>query len=349
MRRQLRVAAWVVCAICAFPISVDAKTPKGEKPAPADDAAKAQPSADAQDSLVPELKVGGRVFARAEASSQQEYSRAFSLPSARLSLEAKWKGLLKAQVEADIAEARILKDAWLELKLPLDFAIRGGRFRAPFSLRQTTSRWELPLVYRGMANDFAGGAGLGGRRLGAQLEFSKKSWKRLEVKLGAFQGTTPDNEDLAGRVTFRPLDFLTLGASGWTSALGAMGTAGGLDATVKAYGFELATEALVVPELPKQVLGSELVPPSSWAQTATALLTRRTFLGKGGDERYWLEPVVAADWLRESNGAQWMSGTLGLNAGKGDIWRLQVQAARGLLELGQPVQTRLTAQLGARF
>ena len=59
--------------------------------------------------------------------------------------------------------------------------------------------------------------------------------------------------------------------------------------------------------------------------------------------------LFGADWLRESGGAQWMSGTLGINTGKGDIWRLQVQAARGLLEIGQPVQTRFTAQLGARF
>lgn len=354
MATAWRLKIGLVCALCALPLGAygadgDAKAPKPpdpapltEPPPPPDDQVDAK-----KDDLLPELRVGGRVFARAEASSHQEYARTFSLPSARLSVDAKWKGVLRAQVEADIADSRILKDAWLELKLPFDFSIRGGRFRAPFSLRESTGRWDLPLVHRGMANEFAGARGFGGRRLGAQVEFSKKSWKRLKIEVGAFQGSTPDNEDLAARIRFRPLDFLTVGASGWSSALGAMGTAGGLEATVELLGFALASEVLVVPEVKPQQLGVAPVPPSTRAQTATALLTRRTFLG--ADQRYWLEPLLAADWLRESHGAQWVSGTVGINAGMGDIWRLQVQAARGLLEVGDPVQTRFTAQLGARF
>jgi hypothetical protein len=124
-------------------------------------------------------------------------------------------------LEADVASQTPIKDAFARFDGPFATRLQAGHFKAPFSARQLESSWKLPLVDRGLVNDYlVKDNELGGRRLGATA--GVRPWKgQLEVVGGVFAGERSSlggehrAEDLAARVSARPWKPLELGTTAY--------------------------------------------------------------------------------------------------------------------------------------
>ncbi|HYG67232.1 MAG TPA: hypothetical protein VD838_06220, partial [Anaeromyxobacteraceae bacterium] len=98
--------------------------------------------------------------------------------------------------------------------------LQAGHFKAPFSVRRIESSWRLPLVDRGLVDDYVVRRNdLGGRRLGAVG--AVRPWDgRVELVAGAFVSDKnalegERAEDVAGRLAVRPWKALELGATAY--------------------------------------------------------------------------------------------------------------------------------------
>ncbi len=304
--------------------------------------------AKAEETDKPKVKVGARVFARASADGREQFQRQWSVPLARIVAEGSMERL-DATVEADLASKQMLKDAWLRLRdSGRRYHLWAGQFKAPFLERELESRWDLPLIRRGVVNNFVvNQQGLGGRRLGAMGEVKLKKLMRFNAQLGAFAGertpgtpaATRTGEDLAARVSFRPLEVLTLGANAYVAdAVGSRSRrAGAMDATLR-WGPAAFTGEGVVGRV-----GSG---PFS------ALLSRLTWdIALTRDATWVLQPLAAAEHLqlRGARPGQGYAGTLGLNLDYSDRFRLMLQAERALRPGDVAANNEVSLQAGARF
>lgn len=159
-----------------------------------------------------------------------EAKHGFSLERARLEFTftpAKW---VEAVVEAALDDVDdqgtpddLLRDAFVDLKPRRWFAVRAGQFKKPFSLMELKSKGKLPVITRGLSNDFlVRDLGYGGRDVGVALGGRLKSPLGLEWMLGVFNGAganrleddTSGAKDAAGRLEVEPLDGLKLGLNG---------------------------------------------------------------------------------------------------------------------------------------
>ncbi|HSD22090.1 MAG TPA: porin [Anaeromyxobacter sp.] len=167
-----------------------------------------------------EVEVHGRLYMGVAADERDDWTRRLDLDSARIGIEARLPGVLTV-LEADVASPAPIKDAFARIDGPLATRLQAGRFKAPFSARQLESSWKLPLVDRGLVNDYlVKDNDLGGRRLGATA--GVRPWKgRLEVFAGVFAGEPSAfggehrAQDLAARVSARPWKPLELGATAY--------------------------------------------------------------------------------------------------------------------------------------
>lgn len=154
----------------------------------------------------------------------------FSLERARLELTflpAKW---IEATIEAaldDVDERGtpddLLRDAFARLKPRKWLELRVGQFKKPFSLMELRSKGKLPVITRGLSNDFlVRELGYGGRDVGAALGGRLKAPLRLEWMVGVFNGAGANQleddpsgaKDAAGRLEIEPVDGLKLGLNG---------------------------------------------------------------------------------------------------------------------------------------
>ncbi len=166
-----------------------------------------------------ELSVKGRVYVDLAMDERDDWNRDLALGSARIALEGRIHGVLTV-LEAELASRSPVRDAFVRLDGPRATRLHAGRFKAPFSVRELESSWRLPLVTRGLVNDFVVDRNeLGGRRVGAMA--SMRPWSgRLEVDAGVFTappGTESDRtrEDLAGAVFYRVREGIEVGATGY--------------------------------------------------------------------------------------------------------------------------------------
>jgi hypothetical protein len=303
----------------------------------------------------PVVTVGGRVLTRVEVARRETGGPDLSLPSARFSLSARLRPLLKARIEADVAKARPLKDAYLDLSLGGGFSLRGGRFKAPFSARELTSPWRLELVRRGPTNDWLTSAGFGGRRLGGALRFSSKGLLGLSVEAAVLRGALSPDEELAARVTFRPLPGILAGINGHALG-GGGGVARGADLSLRLRDWHIAFEGLIAPiadgaltVAPSAGGASPSPMPPSGAgdiESLTVLASRRIRI-PGGEVHF--TPLAALDVLRLPGLLPELGGAVGVNAGWGDAVRLQAQLSRAKDAATAVTEDRFTVQLGAQF
>ena len=167
-----------------------------------------------------EVEVHGRLYMGVAADERDDWTRRLDLDSARIGIEARLPGVLTV-LEADVASQTPIKDAFARFDGPFATRLQAGHFKAPFSARQLESSWKLPLVDRGLVNDYlVKDNDLGGRRLGATA--GVRPWKgRLEVVGGVFAGERSAfggehrAEDLAARVSARPWKPLELGTTAY--------------------------------------------------------------------------------------------------------------------------------------
>ena len=92
-----------------------------------------------------------------------------------------------AEVQADVASRSMLKDAFVKLHDSKDlYRLYGGQFKAPLLQRELESSWDLPLIWRGLVDDYLVDRNqLGGRRLGAMAE-AKAKWMRSTMTSARF-------------------------------------------------------------------------------------------------------------------------------------------------------------------
>jgi hypothetical protein len=292
------------------------------------------------------VRAFGRVFARLRADERQDYARTLSLPSARVGVAASLPRL-KAEVSADLTSKTLLRDAYVRLS-PLDnkrLRLYGGQFRAPFLGRAVESRWELPLMQRGLVEDYLSDTQqMGGRRLGLMGEVRLKTAWKVQVSGGLFQGRrdkdlgTRAGEDAALRVRMRPLEHLTVGASTWLSEVfeGPRRHAVTADATLRLAGLRVSGEFVT----------GQLATGPFHAQLGLASYTLP--LGRDG---WALEPVAGAELLqlRGEVLARGYAFVGGLNVLLSDHFKAQLQAEQGLRAGDEVSRRRYSLQLATRF
>lgn len=352
-RAEEETSPEAVAAAPTLPSPTTAATPVTPAPKPKDtpedgfpgttrsDSGKAEEAAASSE---PQIRVFGRVMARAGANERSEFQRTVDIEQARFGVEATF-GMAEAVVEADLAKNVLMRDVYLRLRPIQELRIYGGRFKAPFMQRSLESSWDLPRIGRGLVEDYlVEEHQLGGRRMGVMVEGKFKKLNALRISGGLFQGAEDLDgnrvgEDAAARISVRPFRALTVAASGYAteigSGLGAGRFAGGGDATVDLGAFSLTGEALV----------GRLAVGRFTSQTA---LARYDFaLGSG----WVIQPTVSLEGLQlrgEETGFAW-GGAVGLNAILDDRVRLQVQTQR----MQQPGDERpandVAVQVGARF
>ncbi|WP_366935038.1 hypothetical protein [Pyxidicoccus fallax] len=325
------------------------KTKKKKKPGEAqDDSLGENPDAldDAPaDEVRENLRVFGRVFARASADEREKYTRSLSLASARVGVSTSLSNL-EAEVTADLADDNLLKDAFVRLADDSKrFRLYGGQFKSPFLQRRLESSWDLPIQGRGLVEDYLTDVHqLGGRRLGLMGEVRLKDVWGLKVSAGLFEGGKDElgvrlKEDAAARVSIRPFKALTLGVSGYVvealEVVTKYAYAG--DAELKLGGLTLSGEA---------VAGNLPLGPF----TAQLLLTSYT-LPVGSSKEWALQPVLGYEALQLRGDVEGKGYALvgGLNVLLSDRFKAQFQAERALRPGDETAALEYSLQLATRF
>jgi hypothetical protein len=184
------------------------------------------------------LQVSARVYARetfgpagVQPGPQDPWTGRFSLASARVGAKYRADGVL-LDIDAELEGKPKLKDAYLRLDTGyLGTAIRAGQFKAPFAALALESTWTLPTIDRGLLDYLLiDRLQVGGRRPGAQVEWSGNGEWRPLLEAGIWRGTDQEGEpredstsevigETAGaRVSLKP-GPLQIGLSGaWRAA-----------------------------------------------------------------------------------------------------------------------------------
>ncbi|WP_371877628.1 hypothetical protein [Pyxidicoccus parkwayensis] len=307
----------------------------GENPDAVDDTAEE----DKQD-----VRVFGRVYARASADEREKYQRSLSIPSARVGVGASLSNI-EAEVTADLADKSLLKDAFVRLADDSKrFRLYGGQFKSPFLQRSLESSWDLPVVSRGLVEDYLTEVHqLGGRRLGLMGEMRLKDAWGLKVSAGFFEGGKDDagmrlKEDIAARVSLRPLKKLSLGVSTYVAEA--------LDVVHK---HALAADAQL--HLGGLLFSGELVTGRLPLGPFTAQLLLANYTLPVGSGEWAVQPVAGFEALQLRGDVEGTGHSLvgGLNVLLGDRFKAMFQAERALRPGDEAAALEYSLQLATRF
>lgn len=173
------------------------------------------------------IKLGG--YAQIRYRRDESIKDTFDVRRARLDLKAALTDRLELREQTEFAGSSVkLLDATAAYQWTPEIKITAGQFKVPFSLENLTSSPRLETINRSQSVEALVARGkdvLGnhnGRDIGLQagggvLEYDGR--KLVEYAVGVFNGSginTSDNDeqkDLAGRVVFRLLKDLSIGAS----------------------------------------------------------------------------------------------------------------------------------------
>lgn len=146
-----------------------------------------------------DVRVGGRVFARATLASAEAENATLdlSVASARAEVQYRFRGW-RAVVEADLAGGVEFKDAFVRGGVRT-VRFYAGQLKPPILAVEMTSSWELPVVRRGLLHEILVDRYLvAGRRPGAMVEWRPRDLSRLRAFLGVFQAGARDPQELGG-------------------------------------------------------------------------------------------------------------------------------------------------------
>jgi hypothetical protein len=299
------------------------------------------------DDVEPEqtLRVFGRVFARASADERDDYKRSLSVSSARVGVSTSFQ-YVEAEVSAELSSKSLLKDAFVRIS---DGSKRlrfyGGQFKAPFLARSLESSWTLPLMRRGLVEDYLVDTHeLGGRRMGLMGEVRLKEMWNLKVSGGLFEGSKDElgertSEDAALRASVSPFKGLTVGASSYLAQVmeGTRRHALALDGALKLGALSVS---------------GELVTGRLGLGPFTGQLGLVSYTLPIGEDKAWaLQPMLGAEALQlqgEVAGSGW-SAVGGLNVLFSDSFKAQLQAERALRPGDEAPGTEFSLQLATRF
>ena len=289
-------------------------------------------------------RVYGRVLANTTADERSLYERQFNVTDARIGASAEPFDWLQTVLEVDASSHAPIKDAYGRFRDPSHrYRLYAGQFKAPSTARYEESNWELPLVDRGVVDDFLQKAGFVGHRIGLMIERKAKGkHDLLSFRAAVLQGADDDagihtGEDAAGRVEYRVLKPLTVGVGGYWGGL-----TGPFHRHTLTLDSTLRVRALRVT--------AEVTHGHGWPgafSTGTALVTYDIPLDESGN--WVLQPIAAAEAIRVPTAISGYSTRVGMNLLVGDTFKVKLQGEDAL----RPQETwsgkALTAQFGARF
>lgn len=330
----------------------------------------------------PEIEVSGRVYARYEAYQDDfnDWSGAFSLPSARVGVKYAWKKRLAAKVSFEARGS--VRDAYVDVALTPCLHLRGGRFKVPVSAIERTSTWTLPTIDRTVVSDvLGGGIDMVGRHSGAQLTWEYDAGVHPSVELSLVQAHDVDGNDLGAirladgsgvtatlRGELEPVKDVKVGA--FVQNRDVLYTnlnrteldrywAGGVDLEAEAGGLRLWGDVIAG----TSHLGTTLAKDTSTPFVAAQLIAGWRAGGKSRGKKY-VEPFVAGAMVNPVAVRKHDLVTevkVGVAAGRWKRWRGQLQLAllnteyavpTGLGGVGVPDiadKTTVSVQLGAGF
>ncbi|WP_224361207.1 porin [Hyalangium versicolor] len=284
------------------------------------------------------VEVGGRLDVRENLERPEGgiWAGELSIPSARVEVTYRWKKRLRAVVEFDVRAE--IKDAYAWLKIANGFAARAGRFKMPLSLVESESTTRLPLVRRGLLRDVLDDSlSLSGRRPGAQLEWKCPSCEReLKLQAAVFQ-----TKDLDGKVALeRGIGLMPALRGTWDVGPVVVGASALLQPKGASAGGDQGSWLAELDVRHTLNLGSGAL--RTWAElitgkaaliggTGNALMGRAVTAWRIGGAKAgkgYLEPVLmvsAIDPDRDRAEDLLWEGSLGLNAGMWERWRVQAQ------------------------
>ena len=289
------------------------------------------------------VRLFGRVFARASADGREDYARSLSVQSARVGVNATFQ-YVEAEVTAELSSKNPLKDAFVRLS-DGDKRLRlyAGQFKAPFLARELESTWGLPLMRRGLVDDYLTETHqLGGRRLGLMGEVKLKEAWGLKFSGGLFEGAKDElgdrtSEDAAARVSVRPFKALTVGASSYLAQV--------MEGTQR---YAVAADGTL--QLGALALSAEVVTGQLGLGPFTAQLGLASYTLPLGNE-WALQPLAGAEALQlrgPMTGRGW-AAVGGLNVLFSDSFKAQLQAEHALRPGDEAPGTEYSLQLATRF
>lgn len=289
-------------------------------------------------------RIYGRLLANATADERSLYERQFNVTDARIGASAEPFDWLQTVLEVDASSHSPIKDAYGRFRDPSHrYRLYLGQFKTPFTARYEESNWELPLVDRGVADDFLRKAGFIGHRIGLMVERKAKGkHDALSFRAAVLQGADDDagihtDEDAAARVQYRLFKVLTVGAGGYWGGLanGPHRHSVTLDSTLRVREFRLTAE----------VTHGQAWPGAF--STGTALATYDVPLD---DKEEWvLQPVAAAEGIRVPAGVVGYSARAGSNLLIGDRFKLMLQGEYALRWQESWSGKAVVLGFGARF
>jgi hypothetical protein len=325
--------------------AVSTEEPVKKKKAPKTESLGESPNT--ADDVEPEQKVRvfGRVFARATADGRDDYARSLSVSSARVGVSTSFEHV-EAEVSADLSSKSLLKDAFVRLSdSSKRLRLYGGQFKSPFLARTLESSWDLPLMSRGLVEDYLTDThDMGGRRMGLMGEVRLKEAWNFKLSGGLFQGTKDElgkrtSEDAAARVSVSPFKGLTVGASSYLAQVleGTRRHALAADGELRLGGLTVSGEF---------VTGRLALGPFT-GQLGLISYT----LPLGAEKQWALQPVVGAEalQLRGDVVARGWAAVGGVNVLLTDSFKAQLQAERALRPGDEAPGTEFSLQLATRF
>ena len=190
----------------------------------------------------------GRLMYQFHTSSVEGADATFEFRRVRIAADIRVGEAIRGFIEPEYAQGDLkLRQAWVDYRVDPAFAVRAGQFKKPFSLLQLTSSLNHPMIeravrIRGLAGSYeaiddASGAPILPRADGVllgeeQFLLEELGYQSYDMGLavhgelgafgyeaGVFNGMGADAVDanaekaLAARVTYAPIDHLTLGAA----------------------------------------------------------------------------------------------------------------------------------------
>jgi hypothetical protein len=299
-----------------------------------------------------EVEVGGRVFVRQTVFTtdvgEVEAQGALELYHARMEIRYKWQKLLRAVLEVDIVGNPEVKKAWLRIRANDVLAVRAGFMKSPVSIIDMDSAWNLPVADRGVLSDVFDSLGIAGRRTGVEAEWDFLEQLEGTLIAGVFAGDitfAPASELFADKVIVRA-QLMGFGAGfEWRAAQNAM-------LQTKRFWSAMVDYSRTVLLGPGLLRGWAEVMVGSSNRSSNEPATEPTFVAVRGILSYvlggkvdgapYVEPFVMVTVLDpdvdiRADGVTELA--LGVNAGRWDTWRFQLQL--GLRDISENTPLRL--------
>jgi phosphate-selective porin OprO/OprP len=168
------------------------------------------------------VQADGRFFL---SDSAFPVTNTFFLRRARPILEATVGKYLEFRVQPDFGQGTtVLFDAYADVKVAPEFAVRAGKFKAPVDLERLQSASDIVLAERALATNLAPNRDVG-LQLSGDLDSGLVAWQAGVFNgvpdLGNGDNDVSDAKDFAGRIFFQPfktgsLKGLGIGVAGST-------------------------------------------------------------------------------------------------------------------------------------